>query len=148
MLSLWLIWHWYSNWIDQIPRWKLMAHSTRCDLLTSALLMMLFDDNEIKMARNPEKIVKKSQIGCNGWSKTWKGNTREAGAQIQIVLGGGKCPPNPLLNKIQSMFRPPLHPPPSLWHHSVHFDSHKFTVSVAPPRSRCIKSCENEEVIS
>ena len=35
----------------------------------------------------------------------------QPGAQFQIVLGGGSCPPNPLLNKIQSMFRPPLHPP-------------------------------------
>ena len=30
---------------------------------------------------------------------------------FRLCLGGGSCPPNPLPNKIQAMFRPPLHPP-------------------------------------
>ena len=37
---------------------------------------MLFDDNEIKMARKPVKKQKENPVGCTGEGKRWKGNKR------------------------------------------------------------------------
>ena len=68
---------------------------------------------------------------------------------FRLCSGGAAAPPTPYPIKFKLCLDHHYTPPsPSLWHHSVHHDSHKITVLVSPPRSRCIKCCENEEVNS
>ena len=40
-------------------------------------IIMLFDDNMIKMARKPGMKQKENPVGCIGEGKRWKGNIRE-----------------------------------------------------------------------
>ena len=44
---------------------------------------MLFDDNEIKMARKPVKKQKENPVGCTGEGKRWKGNIREGSREVR-----------------------------------------------------------------
>ena len=41
------------------------------------LLLLLFDDNKVKMARKTEKKQKENPVGCTGEGKIWRGNKRK-----------------------------------------------------------------------
>ena len=41
------------------------------------MLLLLFDDNKITMARKPGKKMKENPVGYTGEGTRWKGNVRE-----------------------------------------------------------------------
>jgi len=51
-------------------------------------MLLLFHDNEIKMARKPGKKQKKDPVGCTGEGERWKGNIREGktGTVLELRL--------------------------------------------------------------
>ena len=42
-----------------------------------SVILLLFDDNKIKMAKKPGEKQKENPVGCTWEGKTWKGNIRE-----------------------------------------------------------------------
>ena len=48
------------------------------------LLLLLFDDNKIKLARKPGKKQKKNLVGCTGEGKIRKGNLRERPREVKV----------------------------------------------------------------
>ena len=62
--------------------------STKQYLYIPPALFLLFDDNEIEMARKPAEKQKENPVGCTVEGKRWKGNSREdeTGTVLELSL--------------------------------------------------------------
>ena len=52
------------------------------------IMLFLFDNNKIKMARKPGKKLKENPVECPGEDKIWRGNIREGktGTGLELTL--------------------------------------------------------------
>ena len=60
----------------------------RYHMILCYILLLLFDNNKIKMARKPRKKPKENQVWCNKEGKWWKEHIREGktGAVVELNL--------------------------------------------------------------
>ena len=72
----------WPNWLTGNRNFAVLSHAFSSLNVNAAWDSkrdrLLFDDNEVKMARKPGKKQKENPVACTGEDKRWKGNMRRA----------------------------------------------------------------------